>query len=118
MINAQLIEEGFEVHAYEGVPEALSTLAPEPKAPEAKALDAKLPDLILGDISASADPSADVEALSAWSRRVPIWIIASRTYIVEKGIRGHGFEMIFLRPVDVGELVNQIKQRLEKHLQP
>lgn len=118
MINAQLIEEGFEVHAHEGVPEALSTLAPEPKAPEAKALDAKLPDLILGDISASADPSADVEALSAWSHRIPIWIIASRTYIVEKGIRGHGFEMTFLRPVDVGELVNQIKQRLEKHLQP
>ena len=75
---------------------------------------AKLPDLLIADISASDEPSADVEALSAWSRKVPIWIIASRTYIVEKGLRGHGFEMILLRPVDVGELVDQIKQRLEE----
>jgi hypothetical protein len=73
--------------------------------------------LLIADISASNEPSADVEALSAWSREVPIWIIASRTYIVEKGLRGHGFEMVLLRPVDVGELVDQIKQRLEENLE-
>jgi len=103
LLRAQLLEEGFEVEAHETIPEALATLEP----------GANLPDLFIADISASDDPSADVEALSAWHRKVPIWIIASRTYIVEKGLRGHGFEMTLLRPVDVGELVDQIKQRLE-----
>lgn len=96
-------EEGFEVEAYETIPDALAVIRP----------GVNLPDLILVDISASDDPAADVEALTLWSRKVPVWIIASRTYIVEKGLRGHGFEMILLRPVDVGELVDQIKQRLE-----
>jgi len=36
---------------------------------------------------------------------------------VEKSLRGHGFEMILLRPVDVGELVDQIKQRLGENLE-
>jgi CheY-like chemotaxis protein len=107
LLRAQLLEEGFEVEAYETIPEALATL---PSAPNP-------PDLLIADISASDDPSADVEALASWSRRVPIWIIASRAFIIEKGLKGHGFEMILLRPVDVGELVDQIKQRLEGELE-
>lgn len=102
LLRAQLLEEGFEVEAYETVPDALVALGP----------GTNLPDLFIADVSASDDPSADVEALSALSRKLPIWIIATRTYIIEKGLRGHGFEMILLRPVDVGELVEQIKQRL------
>jgi DNA-binding response OmpR family regulator len=107
LLRAQLLEEGFEVEAHETIPDALAALAP----------DTSLPDLLIADISASEEPSADVEALSAWSRKIPIWVIASRTYIVEKGLRGHGFDMILLRPVDVGELVDQIKQRLEGDLE-
>lgn len=103
LLRAQLLEEGFEVEAHDSIPEALATLEP----------GTSLPDLLIADVSASDEPSADVEALAAWSPKVPIWIIASRTYIVEKGLRGHGFEMISLRPVDVNELVDQIKQRLE-----
>jgi len=103
LLRAQLLDEGFDVEAHETIPEALVTLEP----------GTGLPDLFIADISASDDPSADVEALSAWSRKVPIWIIASRAYIIEKGLKGHGFEMILLRPVDVNELVDQIKQRLE-----
>ena len=106
-MRAQLLEEGFGVEAYEAIPDALATLEP----------GRNLPNLLIADISASDEPSADVEALSAWSRKIPIWIISSRTYIVEKGLRGHGFEMILLRPVDVGELVDQIKQRLEKDME-
>ena len=102
LLRAQLLDEGFEIEAHETIPEGLATLEP----------GTNLPDLFIADISASDDPSADVEALSAWSRKVPIWIIASRAYIVEKGLRGHGFEMILLRPVDVCELVEQIKRRL------
>jgi CheY-like chemotaxis protein len=104
LLRAQLLEEGLEVEAHETIPDALAVMAP----------GTGLPDLLIADISASHEPSADVEALSAWSRKFPIWIIASRTYIVEKGLRGHGFEMILLRPVDVGKLVDQIKQRLER----
>ena len=104
LLRAQLLEEEFEVEAHEAISEALATL---PSSTD-------LPDLLIADISASDYPSADVEALSAWSRKLPIWIIASRTYIVEKGLRGHGFEVILLRPVDVGELVDQIKRRLER----
>jgi len=107
LLRAQLLEEGFEVEAHETILEALATLSPE----------THLPDLFIADISASDDPSADVEALSAWARKVPTWIIASRSYIVERGLRGHGFGMILLRPVDVGELVDQIKQRLEENLE-
>ena len=107
LLRAQLLEEGFEVEALEAIPEALAALG----------AGTNLPGLLIADISASDDPSADVEVLSAWSRKVPIWIIASRTYIVERGLRGHGFEMVLLRPVDVGELVDQIKQRLEENLE-
>jgi DNA-binding response OmpR family regulator len=104
LLRAQMLEEGFEVEAHEAIRDALAALVPGPD----------LPDLFIADISASDDPSADVEALSAWSRKLPLWIIASRTYIVEKGLRGHGFEMTLLRPIDVGELVDQIKRRLDR----
>ena len=107
LLRAQLLEEGFEVEACESIPDALATLGP----------GSNLPGLLIADISASDEPSADVQALAAWSRKIPIWIIASRTYIVEKGLRGHGFEVVLLRPVDLGELVDQIKQRLEENLE-
>jgi len=104
LVRAQLLEEGFEVEAYETVRDAVAALE----------TGAAPPDLFIVDISASDDPSSDVELLASWSRKVPMWIIASQTFIVEKGLRGHGFEMTLLRPVDVGELVDQITQRLEK----
>lgn len=104
LLRAQLLEEGLEVEAFETIPEALAALSQGTKSP----------DLLVADLSANDDPSADAEALAAWSRKVPVWVIASRTYIVEKGLRGHGFEMILLRPVDVGDLVEQIKRRSEE----
>jgi DNA-binding response OmpR family regulator len=103
LLRAQLMEEGFEVEACETIGEA------------ATGLESRLrpPDLFIADISQSDEPSADVEALARRARQVPIWIIASRTFIVKEGLRGRGFEMTFLRPVDAGELVEQIKRRLE-----
>ena len=102
LLRAQLLEEGFEVDAHETIPDALAALES----------GTNVPHLLIADISASDEPSADVEALAAWSRKIPTWVIASRAFIIEKKLRGHGFEMILLRPVDVGELVDQIKQRL------
>ena len=104
LLRAQLIEEGFDVEAHETIPEALATLA----------AGQSVPDIFIADVSASDDPSADVSALEGWSKKIPIWIMASRVFIIDKGLKGHGFEMILLRPVDVGELVDQIKKRLEE----
>ena len=102
LLRAQLIEEGVSVEAYETVEEALAQLAWYPA----------LPALLIAEFSASDNPSADVESLTLWASRLPIWIIASRTSIVKGGLEGRGFETILFRPVDMGRLVAQIHQRL------
>ena len=102
LLRAQLIEEGVNVEAYETVEEALGQLKLHPV----------LPALLVADISASDHPSADVECLTSWAKRIPIWIIASHTSGVKGGLEGRGFEMLLFRPVDMGKLVEQIQQRL------
>ena len=104
LLRAQLIEEGVSVEAYETVDDALAQL--EWSFP--------LPALLIADISASDNPAVDVERLTIWAKRIPIWIIASHTLSVEGGLEGHGFETLLFRPVDMGKLVEQIKQRLER----
>ena len=103
LLRAQLIEEGLEVEAYETVSSALENVAKS----------GVLPKLLIADLSRSDDLSAEVGQLARWAKRIPTWIIASHTLIVGKDLKGRGFEVILLRPVDLGELVEQIKQRLE-----
>ena len=105
MLRAQLLEEGFEVEAHETITDALAVLG----------RGAVLPQMVLADVSASHDPAADLRALSPWSRKIPVWIIASRAYRLDDGLHDHGFEIILPRPVDVGELVDRIKLRLAEH---
>ena len=102
LLRAQLIEEGLDVEAHESVHAALEGL--ELRKPR--------PALLIADLSESDDPPADVDQLTHWSKRVPVWIIASHTLILAKGLKGRGFEMILFRPLAVGELVEQIKRRL------
>ncbi len=104
LLRAQLIEEGIEIEAHENAQEA--NLDPETKE--------LLPQLVIADVASSDDPSAEVRLLATWARHVPIWVIASHTLILNKTLKGRGFQMILFRPVDVGELVEQIKNRLEK----
>lgn len=104
LLRAQLIEEGLEVNAYETVRAALATL-------EGTNL---LPAMLVVDLSASADPATEIEQLATWTSQIPIWVIAGRNLISEKRLKGRGFEVILFRPVDMGELVEQIKQRLER----
>jgi DNA-binding response OmpR family regulator len=107
LLRAQLLEEGFDVEAHETISDALMTFG-----------DSNRPtNLMIVDVSSGDEPSSSLDVLSTWSRKVPIWIIASQTFIVDKGLRGHGFEMIMLRPVDLGELVDQIKQRLDEDME-
>ncbi len=104
LLRAQLIEEGLDVEAHDTVRAAIESL-------EGSEL---LPGLVVADLSTSDDPSSEIDQLAAWAAQIPIWILASRTLIVGKGLKRHGFEVILFRPVDVGELVEQIKQRLER----
>jgi CheY-like chemotaxis protein len=104
LIRAQLIEEGVSVEAYETIEEALAELQRHPV----------LPTLLIADISASDHPSADVERLTIWSKRIPTWIIASHTSSVMGGLAGREFEMLLFRPVDVGKLVMQIQHRIRQ----
>jgi DNA-binding NtrC family response regulator len=102
LLRAQLIEEGVDVEAYETVQEALAQLKLSPV----------LPALFIADICDSDHPSADVESLASWAKRLPIWIIASHTSSVKGGLEGCGFVRLLFRPVDVGKLLQQIKQHL------
>ena len=104
LLRAQLLEEGVSVEAFETVRVALAQLEFYPVRPA----------LFVADIAASDHPSADVESLANWAKRIPIWIIASRTSSVTGGLDGRGFERLLFRPVDLGRLVGQVRQRLGK----
>lgn len=101
LVRAQLIEEGVEVEAYRTATEALEELGE------------LLPVLLVADLTESDDPATEIEELAKWTRRFGVWIVASRSSIADKSLRGRGFEMILFRPIDVGELVEQIKRRIE-----
>jgi len=104
LLRAQLIEEGFDVEAHEDVSEALDSLHST----------LPLPVLVLADVSANDDPAGDVKQLSTWATRVPIWIIAGRSFTSEKSLQSPGIEKVLFRPVDLGALVEQIKHRLRQ----
>jgi len=104
LLRAQFLEEGVEVEAYESLKDALQAFLPS------------LPALLVADLAASNDPEADIRDLESWVKRVPTWIIASRSSGVAAELEGRGFERIFFRPVDVGELVSFVKQRLLRRL--
>jgi len=102
LLRAELLEEGVSVEAFETVREALAQIEFYPDRPP----------LLIAEVSASDHPSADVDSLASWATRIPIWIIASHTSSVTGGLDGRGFERILFRPVDLGKLVEQIRQRL------
>jgi DNA-binding response OmpR family regulator len=102
LLRAQLIEEGVRVDAYETIDEAIAEL-------KRRLL---LPALLIVDISASDHPSADVEHLTIWAKRLPTWIIASHASTIKGGLESRNFELVLFRPLDLGNLVEQIKQRV------
>jgi DNA-binding NtrC family response regulator len=103
LLRAQLIEEGVDVEAHESVNDARASL----EAGEV------LPALFIADLFASDHPAADIDELAKWSHDIPVWIIATHGVIAEQNLKGRGFELILFRPVDLGELVGQIKRRVE-----
>jgi hypothetical protein len=99
-----LIEEGISVEAYETIGEALAEFQTHRVFPK----------LLIADISASDHPSADVERLTIWAKRFPTWIIASHTSTVKGGLESRNIERLLFRPLDLGKLVEQVKQRLRQ----
>jgi DNA-binding NtrC family response regulator len=108
LLRAQLLEEGLDVGAFESAGEAIE---------DSLSQSASLPALLIADLAASDEPTGEVDLLAAWARRVPIWVIASHSLIVDNKLKGRGFEVILFRPIDVGEIVEQIHRRLEKGIQ-
>lgn len=102
LLRAQLLEEGVDVEAFESLAEAL----------EASIGVGESPALLLGDVGESVDPKLEIAQLAHWAKRIPIWIIARRTLAGESEFEGRGFEAVLFRPIDLGELVERIKQRV------
>jgi DNA-binding response OmpR family regulator len=102
LLRAQLIEEGVEVEAYLTAMEAFESSGE------------LLPALVVADLTESDDPEAEIDELAKWSRQTHVWIVAGRNMITGKSLRGRGFEMILFKPIDIGELVEQIKRRIEE----
>lgn len=101
LTRAQLIEEGVDAEAY------LTTRA------AFEGMGEILPALVVADLTQSDDLEAEIGELEKWAHQIPIWIIAGRDLIAGKLLRGRGFELVLFRPIDVGELVEQIKRRIE-----
>lgn len=102
LVRAQLLEDGVEVEAYQTVAEAI------------EGISETLPALMIADLIESEEPAHEIEQLAQWTRQFPVWILAGRNLIAGSTLRGRGFEMILFRPTDVGELVEQIKRRIEE----
>jgi CheY-like chemotaxis protein len=102
LLRAQLIEEGFDVEAYEDVQEAVGRLWG----------GAHLPSILIVDLFESNLAVEDVATLSHWAKLLPIWILAGHGTAGAATLEGQGFERILFRSVDVGVLVQEIKQRL------
>jgi DNA-binding response OmpR family regulator len=106
LVRAQLIEEGVEVEAHQTTAELGSPpLHPHPKA--------RFPKLLIADLSANENPDDDLERLAIWTKCIPVWIITGHSVVQEDKVKGRGFEALLFRPVDVRELVERIKQRVE-----
>jgi hypothetical protein len=107
LLRAQLLEEGIDAVAFESAGGAIEDFISQ---------SATLPALLIADLASSGDPAGEAELLTAWASQIPIWIIASHTLIVDKKLKGRSFEVILFRPIDVGEIVEQVKRRLEREI--
>ena len=101
LLRAQLLEEKIEVEAYETAGDAVRAFRGRFRPPQ----------LVILHLSA-ADSADKMDELAQWSRRVPVWVIASRNAIEAQELKGRGFELVLFLPIDVGELVDKIKRRV------
>ncbi len=104
LLRAQLIEEGFDIEAHEDVQSADRSLW----------ASKIMPHLLIADLFESETPAKDVERLSRWVEHVPIWVLAGHATGEVAALEGRGFERVLYRPLDMGKLVQEAKQRLAR----
>ena|SRR5579872_4115365 len=102
LLRAQLIEDGLDVEAHDTVAAAIKSLW----------ASRSLPSLLIADLSQSENPAEDIAQISQWSKLLPVWILAAQSVTAPEELAHRGFEKVLFRPVDVGQLVRQIKNRL------
>ena len=103
-LRAQLLEEGFDVEAYEDVQSLdnrLQTIG-------------ELPQLLIVDLFESENLPEDIAMLSHWVKLGPMWIMAGHGEAdsVAEAMKEMGVERVLFRPVEIGKLVKEIKERL------
>ncbi len=103
LVRAQLLEEGVDVEAYESPLAAFNSLS----------CLVDLPLLILADLSQSPNPEAEIDLLSRWAKLIPSWIILAHTFEVERDLQELQIERILRRPVNVRQLVEEVKRRMD-----
>ena len=103
LLRAQLVEEGFEVEAYEDVKEVVDRLWGS----------AEMPSLLILDLFEGTKQGEDIATLFHWAKLLPIWVLAGHGTGGAGTVEGRGFERVVFRPLDVGKLVQEVKQRLE-----
>lgn len=102
LLRAQLIEEGFDVEAYEDVQAVVQRLWGS----------TGVPSLLIVDLFGSANPSEDIATLSHWAKLLPIWTLVGSSAPPAGMLEGRDFEKVLIRPLDVGKLVQEIRNRL------
>ncbi|MGH7971527.1 MAG: hypothetical protein ACREIC_22645 [Limisphaerales bacterium] len=103
LLRAQLMEEGFDVEAYEDVPEVVDRLWGS----------AEMPSLLIVDLFGNTNSAGDIATVTHWTKLLPIWMLVGKGTAGAGELEGQGFERVLFRPIDVGTLVQEIKERLE-----
>lgn len=95
LVRAELREKGVEALGMESVSVAAAAVA-----------DGTLPDLVVVD---GFTPEADSAALAEWGRHRPLLFIGSAT----EAIPGMYASAVLLRPIQVGEIVEKVRELLQ-----
>ena len=103
LLRAQLIEDGFDAEAFADVTEVVDLLWGS----------AEMPSLLIVDLFKSANSAQDTATLSHWAKLFPIWVLTDHGTAGGGELEGQGFERVLSRPIDVGILVQEIRERLE-----
>ena len=103
------MEEGCNVRAYELLRDAAGLL--RSSAAGRMSGSGFTPGLVVADLSQGKN-SSEVDQLSELAQRVPVWVIASHRNTRELELTNRGFERVFFRPVDMRDLVENIKRRI------
>ena len=102
LLRAQLLEEGFDVEACEDVLEVVDRLWG----------GTDIPSLLIVDLSGSTNAAEDVATLTHWAKLLPIWLLAGQGAAGAAIPESRDFERILFLPLDVGKLVQEIRERL------